>query len=176
MLGTRMSNIALPMLALYLTGSPAAAGWTAFAATAPSFLVYMPAGALVDRWHPRRVMLISEFGRGLAIATVVMALLLARLSLPLLIGAAVVEEILEVFSTLAERRYVSSLTGPEQASSALVRLEARTHVVVLAGRPLGGLLFTVAPTLPFVADMLSFVISVGALIGLKSRQAARLPA
>jgi len=63
MLGTRMSNIALPMLALYLTGSPVAAGWTAFAATAPSFLVYMPAGALVDRWHPRRVMLISEFGR-----------------------------------------------------------------------------------------------------------------
>lgn len=176
MLGTRMSNIALPMLALYLTGSPAAAGWTAFAATVPSFLVYMPAGALVDRWHPRRVMLISEFGRGLAIATVVMALLLARLSLPLLIGAAVVEEILEVFSTLAERRYVSSLVGPEQASSALVRLEARTHVVVLAGRPLGGLLFTVTPTLPFVADMLSFVISVGTLIGLKSRQAARLPA
>jgi hypothetical protein len=34
MLGTRMSNIALPMLALYLTGSPVAAGWTAFAATA----------------------------------------------------------------------------------------------------------------------------------------------
>ena len=36
MLGTRISNIALPMLALYMTGSPIAAGWTAFAAIAPS--------------------------------------------------------------------------------------------------------------------------------------------
>jgi MFS family permease len=165
-----MSNIALPMLVLYLTGSPVAAGWTAFAATAPSFLVYMPAGVLVDRWHPRRVMLASEFGRGIAIAAVVFALLLDRPNLSLLIGAAVVEEILEVFSTLAERRYVGSLVRHEQASSALVRMEARTHMVVLAGRPLGGFLFTVMPTLPFIADMLSFAISVSTLAGLKSQR------
>ena len=122
-----MSNIALPMLALYLTGSPVAAGWTAFAATAPSFLVYMPAGALVDRWHPRSVMLISECGRGVAIAMVVLALLLHRLSLPWLIGAAVIEEILEVFSTLAERRYVSSLVRHEQASSAVAGAGSRAR-------------------------------------------------
>jgi MFS family permease len=171
MLGTRMSNIALPMLVLYLTGSPVAAGWTAFAATAPSFLVYMPAGVLVDRWHPRRVLLASEFGRGIAIAAVVFALLLGRPNLSLLIGAAVIEEILEVFSSLAERRYVGSLVQHEQASSALVRMEARTHVAVLAGRPLGGLLFTVMPMLPFVADMLSFVFSVSTLAGIKTRTA-----
>jgi MFS family permease len=175
MLGTRMSNIALPMLVLYLTGSPVAAGWTAFAATAPSFLVYMPAGVLVDRWQPRRVLLASEFGRGIAIAAVVFALLLGRPNLSLLIGAAVIEEILEVFSSLAERRYVGSLVQHEQASSALVRLEARTHVAVLAGRPLGGLLFAVMPTLPFIADMLSFVFSVSTLAGIKSRQTSRHP-
>ena len=176
MLGTRISNIALPMLALYMTGSPIAAGWTAFAAIAPSFLVYIPAGVLVDRWNPKQVMLTSEFGRGVAIATVVLTLLLNRLSLSLLIGAAVVEEILEVFSTLAERRYVSSIVKHEQASSALVRMEARTHVAVLAGRPLGGFLFMLMPTLPFIADTLSFVVSVSTLVGLKSRKAVRLPA
>lgn len=172
MLGTRMSNIALPMLVLYLTGSPVAAGWTAFAATAPSFLVYVPAGVLVDRWHPRRVLLASEFGRGIAIAAVVCALLIGRPNLSLLIGAAVIEEILEVFSSLAERRYVGSLVAREQASSALVRMEARTHVVVLAGRPLGGFLFTLMPPLPFIADMLSFVFSVSTLAGIKGRQAS----
>lgn len=173
MLGTRMSNIALPMLVLYLTGSPVAAGWTAFAATAPSFLVYMPAGVLIDRcWHPRRVMLMSEFGRGIAIAAVVFALLLHRSNLTLLIGAAVIEEVLEVFSSLAERRYVGSLVQRDQVSSALVRMEARTHVVVLAGRPLGGFLFMVTPTLPFVADMLSFVFSVSTLASIKRRRTA----
>jgi hypothetical protein len=80
-------------------------------------------------------MLLSEFGRGIAIAAVVFALLLDRPNLTLLIGAAVIEEILEVFSSLAERRYVGSLVQRDQVSSALVRMEARTHVVVLAGRP-----------------------------------------
>src|SRR5690348_17254235 len=101
------------MLVLWLTRSPVDAGWMAFAATAPSLLVYVPAGALVDLWRPRMVMLISECGRGAAIATVAAAVLFHRASLPLLIVAAVVEETLEVFSTLAERRYLSWLVGHE---------------------------------------------------------------
>jgi MFS family permease len=174
LLGTRISTIAFPMLVLWITHSPVAAGWTAFAATAPSVLVYVPAGALVDVWPPRRVMLISEFGRGLALLTVVIALLLGKAFLPLLIGAAVVEEILEVFSTLAERRYVGSLVHQDQASSALVRMEARTHVMVLAGRPLGGILFAAGPLFPFIADMVSFIVSVVALIAIKGEQAVKL--
>ncbi len=173
LLGTRISTIAFPMLVLWITHSPVAAGWTAFAATAPSVLVYVPAGALVDVWPPRRVMLISEFGRGLALLTVVIALLLGKAFLPLLIGAAVIEEILEVFSTLAERRYVGSLVQHDQASSALVRMEARTHVMVLAGRPLGGILFAAGPLFPFIADMISFIVSVGTLIAIKGEQAVK---
>jgi len=171
MLGTRMSTIAFPMLVLWVTSSPIAAGWMAFAATAPSILVYVPAGALVDLWPPRRVMLISEFGRGLAIASVVLMLCLGRPSIYLLISAAVAEETLEVFSTLAERRYVSLLAGHEKAESAMVQLEARTHIVVLTGRPLGGFLFTAMPILPFIADALTFVVSVAALLRIKRRQA-----
>jgi MFS family permease len=173
MLGTRISTIAFPMLVLWVTNSPIAAGWTAFAATAPSILVYMPAGALVDLWPPRRVMLISEFGRGVAIATVVVILWLGTPSIFMLISAVVVEEILEVFSTLAERRYVGLLVGRKKAAPAMVRLEARTHLVVLAGRPLGGLLFMIMPLLPFIADMLSFIISVSMLFSIKRQQTAR---
>ena len=39
-------------------------------------------------------------------------------------------------------------------------MEARTHVVVVMGRPLGGLLFGIAPILPFLADAASFAYSV----------------
>ena len=114
-------------------------------------------------------MLLSEFGRGVAIATVVVTLALSRLSVSLLIVAAVIEEILEVFSTLAERRYVPSLVKRDQVASALVRIEARTHVVVLAGRPLGGFLFGLDPVLPFLANVLSFVVSVGTIIGIEGK-------
>jgi MFS family permease len=162
------------MLVLWLTRSPVDAGWMAFAATAPSLLVYVPAGALVDLWRPRMVMLISECGRGAAIAIVAAAVLFHRASLPLLIVAAVVEETLEVFSTLAERRYLSWLVGHEDPSPALVRMEARTHVMVLAGRPLGGLLFTIMPVLPFAVDALSFAISVISLAVIKTTQVTEL--
>ena len=172
MLGSRVTTIAYPMLVLHLTGSPFAAGWIAFAATAPSVLFYIPAGALVDRCDPRRTMLFSEFGRGVAIATVVATtLVFGRPHLSLVVVTAVAEGILAVFSAVSEPRYVRSLVEPDQASSALARIEARAHVVVLAGRPLGGFLFGLTPVLPFLADALSFTFSVVPLVSMKSRRA-----
>jgi MFS family permease len=171
MLGSRITTIACPLLALYLTNSPVAAGLVAFAATVPSILIYIPAGALVDHWDPRRTLLVCESGRGVAIAAVAMMLTMGRLSLLLLIVMVFVEEILEVFSTLADRRCLRSFVPVEQASSAQARIEARTHVVVLAGRPLGAFLFSLTPTLPFLTDALSFMISVSTIVNLKSKQA-----
>jgi MFS family permease len=175
MLGSRLTTIAYPMLVLSLTGSPAAAGFAVFAATAPSILVYIPAGALADRWDPRRTMLATESLRGITIAIVVGSLAIHRPNVPLIIGMAVAEEILEVFGLLAERRYVRALV-PGNASSALVRMEARTHVVVLAGRPLGGLLFELRPVFPFLVDVVSFFISVVTLVGIGRKRAVQTAA
>jgi MFS family permease len=171
MLGSRITTIAYPMLVLYMKGSPFAAGAVAFAATAPSLVVSIPAGALVDRWDSRRAMLVSEVGRGAAIAAVVVLWRLGLLTVSWLVVLAVIEETLEAFSTLAERRYMRSLVDPGEASSALVRIEARTHVAVLAGRPLGGFFFGIAPMLPFFADALSFAFSVWTIILTGGRRA-----
>ena len=170
MLGSHVTTIAYPLLVLRLTGSPFTAGCVAFAATAPSIFAYMPACALVDRWDPRRAMLLSESGRGVAIATVVVTLALGKFVVPVLIAAAIIEGVLEVFSGLAERRYFGSLVGRDQVSSALVRIEARTHVVLVMGRPLGGLLFWIEPIFPFLADATTFVYSVVTLIKIKDSQ------
>ncbi len=90
----------------------------------------------------------------------------------LLIAVAVIEGVLEVFSGLAERRYVGSIVGRDHVSSALVRIEARTHVAVVAGRPLGGLLFGFGPIYPFLADVASFIYSVAVLFGIKDSKLA----
>jgi predicted MFS family arabinose efflux permease len=164
-LGSRVTTIAYPMLMLWLTRSPVYAGCAVFAAIAPSLLFYLPAGMLVDRWeNPRLTMLLAELGRGLAVTLIIFTVLLYRSFVPLIIVFAAIEETLEVFVGLAERRYVMDVVGPEDACSALVRTEARTHVTVLAGRPLGGLLFEASPVLPFLADSLSFIVSVCALL------------
>ena len=163
MLGSHVTTIAYPLLVLRLTGSALTAGCVAFAATAPSMLAYLAAGALVDRWDPRQAMLVSELGRGVAIATVAVTLLLGKPAVALLITVAVLESVLEVISGLAERRYLGSLVPPDQATSALVHSEARTHVVLVAGRPLGGLLFEIGPVFPFFADVATFTYSAFAL-------------
>lgn len=170
MLGSRVTTIAYPMLALYLTRSPVAAGWVACAATAPSIVCYLPAGAVVNCVDPKRLLMLSESGRGVAIASVVAMVASGYRSLSLLITLAIVEKIFEVFSALAERRYVGSLLETDQIPPAMSRVEARTHVAILVGRPLGGLLFEITPIAPFLFDAVTFVGSVGAL-GIKRRQA-----
>jgi hypothetical protein len=171
MLGSRISTIACPLLALYLWRSPFAAGLVAFAATVPSVLVYVPAGALVDRWDPRRTLILSEAGRGMAIAMVAVTLAIGRPGISLLIIVVFIEETLEVFSTLADRRCARALVPIDRVSSAQANIEARSHAVILAGRPLGVFLFSLTPILPFLADALSFIVSVGTIISLKSRSA-----
>ncbi|MGH3293048.1 MAG: MFS transporter, partial [Trebonia sp.] len=171
MLGSRLTTIAYPLLILALHGSPALAGLAVFAANAPSVLVYITAGALVDRSaDPRRLLIVAEAMRGAAIAVIVVMLVLGRPWIPLIIQMAIAEESFEVFASLAERRYVRFLVHPRQGSAAQVSIEARTHVVVLIGRALGGLLFGIAQVLPFLADLMSFVVSVASLARISRRQ------
>jgi len=172
MMGSALTAIAYPMVVLYLGGSPVIAGLAVFAATAPSLLCYAPAGALVDRWDPRKTMLISEIGRGVAIGAIAWMVATRQATIWLVIMLAVVEEILEVFAMLAERRYTRALVNDKQIRSALVSIEARTHVIVLFGRAVGGALFAVEPFLPFLVDLLSFGASVSSLLALGKRQQA----
>jgi MFS family permease len=184
MFGSRISVVAFPMLVLYLDGSPFIAGLVSCATILPGLLAYIPAGVLVDRWKPLRVLLISEIGRGIARATIVVMLLFGGgSSVFLLIPAVVAEQILEVFATLAERRCASSLVAWDDIPRSQAILQARVHIAVLAGRPVGLFLFVLNPILPFLADALSFACSVLSLIAvqemsdtLRSAAPDRLPA
>ena len=168
MLGSRITAVAYPLLVLAVTGSPLACGWSTFAAIAPSVFFYLPAGALVDRWDPRRVLFASELGRGAAISSIVISIALGRPSLLILIGAAATEQTLGVFSVLAERRFTRSLVKRDQATSALVLGETRTHLVVLLGRPIGALMFGLAWVIPFAADACTFVVAMIALFHIRN--------
>jgi hypothetical protein len=170
MLGSRVTTIAYPLLVLAISGSPLLAGWACFAATAPSVLFYLPAGAIVDQWNPRLAMLFCESLRGLVIASVVAAMVMSELTVWQLISAAAVEEILEVFSNLAERRLTCSLVEPGNVPSALARTEGRTHLAVMLGRPLGAVFFGISHIFPFAFDSLTFWVNTAALLRMRKHQ------
>ena len=58
--GTRTGQIAYPLLALELTGSPAKARLLAFGRSAAWFVLSLPVGAIVDRVDRRRLMIATD--------------------------------------------------------------------------------------------------------------------
>src|SRR5581483_11929379 len=64
--GTRVSQLAFPLLVLALTHSPALAGLIGALRGLPYALFILPAGAMVDRWNRKRVMILCDAGRAVA--------------------------------------------------------------------------------------------------------------
>jgi len=159
MLGSQMSMVAYPLVALALTGSPTKAGLVGTFALLGQVVFRLPAGALVDRHDRRRVMLIADSLRGLVILGVVLALVTGALGLPLLIVAAFTENAMGEFFRPASTAAVRRVIDPAQMPEAVSKSEARSYGATIAGPPLGGLLYGVAHYVPFAADAASYIYS-----------------
>jgi MFS family permease len=163
-LGSEISGLAFPLLVLSLTGSPAQAGIVGFARGLPYLLLYLPAGALVDRWNRKRVMLVADAGRAASIGSVAVWLALGRPPLAWLAVVAFVEGALFVFFQLAESAALPQIVAREQLPQAIAQNQARMQGAHVAGAPLGGALFGVSRLLPFVADAVSYAVSFVSLL------------
>jgi MFS family permease len=162
--GTRITSLAYPLLVLALTRSPAKAGIVGFAQTLPFLLLYLPAGALVDRWNRKWVMLASDAGRALALGSIAIALALGRLGLLQIALVAFVEGSLYVFFQLAETAALPNVVPKPQLANAIAQNQARDQGAHLAGQPLGGLLFGISQLLPFAFDAVSYTVSCTTLL------------
>ncbi|MET8945254.1 MFS transporter [Streptomyces sp. NPDC004542] len=164
LLGSTATTIAYPLLVLALTGSPFAAGLAGFVALLPALLLPLPAGALVDRRPRRRLMIWCDALRACGAAAIAVASALDVLSLPLVLAVGFAEGTLTVFHGLAAHAAVPNVVPPSQLSSALSRNEARGRAAVMLGTPLGGVLFGLGRAVPFLADALSYLVSLTGLL------------
>ena len=152
------------MLVLAQTHSPAKAGLVGFAQTLPYMLFYLPAGALVDRWDRKRVMLAADAGRAVALGSLAAAITAHALTFGQIVAVAFVEGSLFVFFSLAESAALPQVVPKEQLSTAVAQNQARTQGADLVGQPLGGVLFGISRLLPFAADALSYAVSFVSLL------------
>jgi len=159
-LGSNVSNVAYPLLVLALTGSAADAGLTGFVSLLPQLLFQLPAGALVDRFDRRRTMIYCDLLCGLALSTVVVALLFGRLTLPHILVVGFLEGTFAVCYRLAAAAAVPNVVDPSQVAQALAHNEARRRGAAMLGKPLGGMLFGLSRAAPFVFDIASYLVSV----------------
>ncbi len=164
MLGSRITSIAIPLLVLSMTGSPARAGVVGFFGTLPYLLVQLPAGGLVDRLDRRHTMVACDAVRAVALASVPAAIWAGHVTVAHLSIVAFVDGALAVVFGLAENAALPKVVPPSQLTEAIAQNEARERGAALAGQPLGGVLYQLAHALPFVADAISYGISIVTLL------------
>jgi MFS family permease len=162
--GTRVTGIAFPLLVLAQTHSPAKAGIVGFVQTLPYMLFYLPAGALVDRWDRKRVMLVADAARALALGSLAVALASGASTFAQIVVVAFVEGTGFVFFNLSEAAALPQIVAKEQLSTAVAQNQARTQGADLVGSPLGGALFGLSRLLPFAADAISYAVSFASLL------------
>ena len=167
-IGSASSQIAYPLLVLALTHSPTKAGVVGFASFAPYVAFGLFAGVAADRWNRKRVMIVMDLVRVLAMTSIVTALALHRLTFAQIAIAAFVEGSAFVFFNIAEVGALRSVVPGRQLPDAAAAEQARMSVVTLAGPPLGGALFGLARSLPFLADAISYVFSVASLLWMRT--------
>jgi len=166
-IGTQVSQLAFPLFILALTGSAAQAGFAGALRALPYVIFSLPAGALIDRWDRKRTMIICDAGRAISLASIPFAYALGDLTIIQLYLVSAIEGTLFVFFNIAEAACLPRVVPKEQLAAATAQNMATEGITTLIGPPLGGALYTAGKFLPFVADAISYAVSVISLLFIK---------
>jgi len=160
-LGSGISGLAVPLLILALTGSPALAGVAGTVGSLAYLIFALPAGALIDRWDRKRVMMLCDAGRALSLVTIPIAAAVGRLTVWQLYATTAVESSLYVFFSIAQVAALPRVVPREQLADASAQNTGGNIAAAILAPSVGGFLYQAAGrTVPFLADALSYAASV----------------
>lgn len=177
MTGDGIRVVALPLLTVSVDPSPSAVGLVAAVTAAPWLLLAVPAGVLVDRRNARTLLVVSHLVRSLLTLAVVGLIAggLGRGGGPFSPGVGIatlcavgfaitaVETMGDAASQTLLLRVVPR-DGLERANARFVTVE--TLALDLAGPLSAGVLFVLAPWLPFAVSAAAFLVASGAALRL----------
>jgi MFS family permease len=159
--GTQVTLVALPLLAVtQLDATPFQMGILTSLATLAFLVVGLPAGAWVDRWRRKRVLVTADLVRAVVIGSLPVAAALDVLTLGQLYVVALVAGTATVFFDVGYQSYLPSLVDRTQIVDGNSKLEASRAVAHVAGPGITGVLVRVlgAPAL-IAVDAVSFLLS-----------------
>ncbi len=161
-LGDGVFLTALPLLAATLSRDPLRVSLVAFASWLPWLLFGLLSGALVDRWDRRRMMWTVDACRFVVVGALGVAVLAGWASIPLLVAIGFLLGTGQTLFDNAAQSLIPALISRdtqrlERANSQLYG--AQTVGQNFAGPPVGGALFALAASVPFLADAVSFAAS-----------------
>jgi ENTS family enterobactin (siderophore) exporter len=163
--GDAITNTALPILVLLLTGSGFAMGVVGVLTTLPDLIIGLPAGAYADRWDRRRMMLWADVGRAVLTALVPISVAVGGPTMAVILLVTFPLNALRVLWLAAYTAAVPGLVGRDQVPRANAIFEAVFNVGWIVGPALAGLLAaTIGPGATIALDAVTFALSACALL------------
>jgi MFS family permease len=178
-LGDQFVFIALPWLALVLTGSGLALGGVLALMAIPRALLMVIGGVSVDRFSPRRVMLWSNAVRLVAVTILGVVILGGAAELWMLYVFALVFGVADAFFFPANTSIVPELVTPEQLQRANGIVQGTAQATVLVGPAAAGIVIatlgseaadTTGIAVALLLDAITFVVSIGTLWLIRGRE------
>jgi MFS family permease len=152
--------VAFPLLALTLTTRPVLIAGVAIAGRLPALLCSLPAGALVDRVDRRKLIVVVNVVRICVLAFFATAVLAGHDNLLALYCAVFVLGTTDMMFNVATQACVPAMLAATELPRANGYLStAEVSGENFVGPAVGGVAFAVAQSLPFVADAISFLVS-----------------
>jgi MFS family permease len=163
-IGVQMTAIAYPLLVLAETHSAAKAGIVGFARVVPYPVCGLLAGAAADRWNRKALMIGSDAVRALAVVALAATIAVGSVEFWLIVAVSLVDGAGSSFFAAAQAGALRSVVPAKQMPAAIATVTGRQSVVLVAGPPVGGALFTVGRAVPFVVDAVSYGFSTVSLL------------
>lgn len=159
-LGDGVSLVAMPLLVASISRDPLLVSGAVLAANLPWLLFSLLSGGIADRLDRRKLMVAVDLLRALAVAGLGTAVVLDRVSLPLIYTVAFLVGTGETLFKAAGSTVLPTILPHSLLEKANGRLFGTYMVVhdMLAG-PLGAALFVVAMWAPFYVDAVSLVLA-----------------
>ncbi|MGW6143815.1 MFS transporter [Streptomyces sp. NPDC055140] len=150
-LGEHTTLVVLPLCAVLTLGAGAGElGVLRAVGQAPILLLSLLAGAWVDRWRTRTVMVLADVGRALVLGAAAAAGLLGALGLPVLLVTGFAVGAFSVFFDVAYQASLVRLVERDQLVRGNSALEGSRSAAQIAGPALGGALVSLL-TAPIAA-------------------------
>jgi predicted MFS family arabinose efflux permease len=173
--GSQITILALPLTAVLLLGAGATeTGFLVAAHMAPSLVAGLFIGVWVDRLRRRPILIWSDIGSAVVIASVPLAAALNSLTLAQLYVVAFLGGAFAIATDLARVAFVPALVGQTGLVAANSRLQASSAVAQVAGPSLGGILVqTLTAPIAMLWDAVTFIVSALFIAAIRSPEAPR---
>ncbi|CAN5471034.1 MFS transporter [soil metagenome] len=136
--GMQLVGLAIPIMAVQLLdATPFEMGLLAALEMAAFLLISLPAGAWVDRWHKKRVLIIGDLSRAAVLLLLPLAWALDALSMWQVYAVALVSGAITVFFDVANQSYLPEIVDRDQIADGNGKLSASQQVAGVVGPAAG---------------------------------------